>query len=102
MTRGPIFTRRQLLAARPRRARRLRSARPALRPAGRVDAVNERAQQRLFRGGKRARLVPARALTPLDDFPRYYISPSVPTAPAGWQLAVGGLVGSRCGWTWML
>ena len=59
---------------------------------GAMDALNERVQQRLFRGGRRARLVRASELTPLDDFPRYHISPSVPAAPAGWQLAVGGLV----------
>jgi DMSO/TMAO reductase YedYZ molybdopterin-dependent catalytic subunit len=57
-----------------------------------MDAINQRAQQRLFRDGKRARLEPARALTPLDDFPQYYISPHVPRAPAGWQLVVGGMV----------
>lgn len=59
---------------------------------GAMDGLNERVQQRLFRSGKRARLVPSRELTPLDDFPRYFISPAVPAAPPGWQLAVGGLV----------
>jgi DMSO/TMAO reductase YedYZ molybdopterin-dependent catalytic subunit len=59
---------------------------------GATEALNQRVQQRLFRSGKRARLVPARELTPVDDFPRYFISPTVPVAPAGWELVVGGMV----------
>ena len=93
MSRGLVITRRQLIAGVAVGA--LGGCDPHAPRSGllgALDAVNERAQHRLFRGGKRARLVPARELTPLDDFPRYYISPSVPTAPAGWQLAVGGLV----------
>ena len=59
---------------------------------GAGDAVNQRVQSRLFR---RSRLAPSPAAgedTAIDDFPEYFVSPSVPRAPANWVLRVGGMV----------
>ena len=59
---------------------------------GAGDAVNQRVQSRLFR---RSRLAPSPSAgedTAIDDFPEYFVSPSVPHAPANWVLRVGGMV----------
>ncbi len=59
---------------------------------GRFDRWNERVQGALFAPARRARELPASALTPEEAYPRYHISASVPTAPPGWALEVGGMV----------
>lgn len=53
---------------------------------------NERVDRWLFRSNRLApELTPAEA-TPVEHFPSYFISESMPFAPAGWVLKVGGLV----------
>jgi DMSO/TMAO reductase YedYZ molybdopterin-dependent catalytic subunit len=59
---------------------------------GRMDRLNLRAQRTLFRGGAHAPSPSPAATTPIADFPSYHISETVPLAPAGWTLKVGGLV----------
>ena len=66
--------------------------RPRTGILGRVDRLNEKVQQALFRPRKRAPTLGLGALTPIDEFPQYHISEEVPLAPAGWMLTVGGLV----------
>ncbi len=87
-----LVTRRQLVVGAALGALGCDAGMPRSGLLGAMDALNQRVQQRLFRSGKRARLAPARDQTPLDAFPRYYVSASTPIAPAGWQLRVGGLV----------
>jgi len=90
--RGPIITRRQWIVGAALGALGCDVHAPRSGALGAMDRVNQRVQQSLFRSGKRARLMPARALTAIDDFPSYHISPSVPATPPEWQLIVGGLV----------
>ena len=59
---------------------------------GAGDAVNQRVQSRLFRRSRLAPSLAASEETPVDDFPEYFVSYSVPHAPANWVLRVGGLV----------
>ncbi len=68
------------------------SARPREGFLGAMDRWNQRVQQALFRPDHLAREYPESANTPLEQFPPYYVAPSLPTAPAGWALRVGGLV----------
>jgi DMSO/TMAO reductase YedYZ molybdopterin-dependent catalytic subunit len=59
---------------------------------GRVDRWNERVQGTLFAPGRRARELPASAITREEAYPRYHVSASIPTTPPGWALDVGGMV----------
>jgi DMSO/TMAO reductase YedYZ molybdopterin-dependent catalytic subunit len=53
---------------------------------------NERVDRLLFSENRIAAEPPASELTPEADFPSYFISDSIPFAPADWALKVGGLV----------
>lgn len=59
---------------------------------GLMERVNERAQRALFRPTRLAPQLPTSRQSPAGAFPVYFISASVPLAPEGWQLRVGGLV----------
>jgi DMSO/TMAO reductase YedYZ molybdopterin-dependent catalytic subunit len=67
-----------------------RKPRSGLLGAG--DAVNQHVQSGLFRRSRLAPSTAAREQTAIDDFPEYFVSPSVPRAPANWVLRVGGMV----------
>ncbi|WP_375755447.1 molybdopterin-dependent oxidoreductase [Corallococcus exercitus] len=68
------------------------SQRPRAGFLGAMDRFNERAQAALFSPTRLAPEEPAGQLTPPGDFPHYFLSDTVPLAPAGWRLEVGGLV----------
>ncbi|MHA7634832.1 molybdopterin-dependent oxidoreductase [Corallococcus sp. M7] len=68
------------------------SQRPRAGFLGVMDRFNERAQSALFHPQRLAPEEPIEQLTPPGDFPHYFISETVPLAPAGWRLEVGGLV----------
>ena len=53
---------------------------------------NERVDRLLFSEDRLAPEPPASELTPEADFPSYFISDTIPFAPADWALKVGGLV----------
>jgi DMSO/TMAO reductase YedYZ molybdopterin-dependent catalytic subunit len=57
-----------------------------------MERANERFQMALFDPGRLAPELTAAEETDLADFPKYRISRRFPVAPAGWTLAVGGLV----------
>jgi len=57
-----------------------------------MEYWNERVQRALFSPRRLAPEPPLSELTPERDFPPYWISDSMPTAPPGWSLKVGGLV----------
>lgn len=59
---------------------------------GAMERFNARAQAALFHPEKLAPELPPEEATPLGAFPQYFISHTVPRAPAGWALKVGGLV----------
>jgi DMSO/TMAO reductase YedYZ molybdopterin-dependent catalytic subunit len=69
------------------------SSRPRSGLLGLAERVNERFQRALFRPDRLAPELPAGDETPAGQLPAYFISPQVPIAPAGWSLAVRGLVG---------
>jgi DMSO/TMAO reductase YedYZ molybdopterin-dependent catalytic subunit len=68
------------------------SSRPHAGFLGVMERVNERFQMALFDPGRLAPELPAEDETALADFPKYRISREFPVVPAGWTLAVGGLV----------
>ncbi|WP_223640114.1 molybdopterin-dependent oxidoreductase [Corallococcus sp. EGB] len=68
------------------------SQRPREGFLGVMDRFNQRAQSTLFHPARLAPEEPVERLTPPGDFPHYFISESVPLAPEGWRLEVGGLV----------
>nr|WP_233595516.1 MULTISPECIES: molybdopterin-dependent oxidoreductase [Corallococcus] len=68
------------------------SSRPREGFLGVMERFNQRAQTALFSPSRLAPEEPVEQLTPPDDFPHYFISDTVPLAPAGWRLDVGGLV----------
>jgi DMSO/TMAO reductase YedYZ molybdopterin-dependent catalytic subunit len=57
-----------------------------------MERVNERFQAALFDPNRLAPELPESEETALEDFPQYKISDQFPVAPAGWTLAVMGLV----------
>lgn len=59
---------------------------------GAMDRWNQRVQSGLFDPDRMAPLLPESAATPEEAFPKYFVSDSIPIAPAGWRLKVGGLV----------
>src|SRR5712692_7219334 len=59
---------------------------------GVMERWNERFQRALFDPSRLAPELSKQEETPLEEFPRYYISDEVPRAPAGWALRVGGRV----------
>ncbi len=59
---------------------------------GKMERWNGRVQRWLFDPGRLARVPADDEGTPPGQFPAYHISEEIPLAPAGWTLAVGGLV----------
>jgi DMSO/TMAO reductase YedYZ molybdopterin-dependent catalytic subunit len=59
---------------------------------GAMERWNERFQRWVFDPNRTARELPASLNTPPGDFPKYFVSPSVPVAPPGWALRVSGRV----------
>ena len=53
---------------------------------------NEQVERFVFGADRSAAELPPSAMTPVDAFPSYFISDTMPIAPAGWSLKVGGLV----------
>ena len=68
------------------------SRRPHAGFLGLMEGVNERFQRALFDPGRLAPELGEDEETRLEDFPEYKISKEFPIAPAGWTLAVKGLV----------
>ena len=89
-----IITRRQLVAAVTTGAvlvteKTVRAQSGFLRWMGRW---NERVERFVFGSDHLAAELPPTATTPAEAFPSYFISDTMPVAPAGWVLKVGGLV----------
>jgi DMSO/TMAO reductase YedYZ molybdopterin-dependent catalytic subunit len=59
---------------------------------GLMERVNERFQRALFDPDRLAPELGEDEETPLADFPKYKLSRTFPLAPAGWTLAVRGVV----------
>ena len=59
---------------------------------GAMERLNERFQRALFDPTRLAPELPEDEETDLEDLPKYKISRAFPLAPAGWALAVNGLV----------
>ncbi len=89
MADDPRLTRRGLMAAASALAAGC-GADPERGALGLMERFNERVQRGLFSPGRLAPS-PLRA-SPPGAFPAYFVSPSLPLAPAGWTLSVGGLV----------
>jgi DMSO/TMAO reductase YedYZ molybdopterin-dependent catalytic subunit len=68
------------------------SGRPHAGFLGLMERANERFQRALFDPNRLAPELGEDEETDLDDFPKYKISKEFPVAPAGWALAVRGLV----------
>jgi DMSO/TMAO reductase YedYZ molybdopterin-dependent catalytic subunit len=67
-------------------------SRPVVQFLGAMQRWNEKAERTMFSPTRLAPELPASATTPEDAFPAYFISDSMPEAPPGWKLKVGGLV----------
>jgi len=67
-------------------------SRPATRFLGMMRRWNEEVEKAMFSPHRLAPELPASATTPESAFPAYFISDSIPVAPANWTLKVGGLV----------
>jgi len=67
-------------------------SRPASMFLAGMERWNERVDRLLFSPSRLAAEPPAAELTPEADFPSYFISDTIPFAPADWALKVGGLV----------
>ncbi|HJU11719.1 MAG TPA: molybdopterin-dependent oxidoreductase [Candidatus Binataceae bacterium] len=59
---------------------------------GAMQHWNEKVEGLIFSPSRLAPELPASATTPEEAFPAYFISDSMPLAPTGWMLKVGGLV----------
>jgi DMSO/TMAO reductase YedYZ molybdopterin-dependent catalytic subunit len=59
---------------------------------GAMERWNAAVQRGLFSPDRRAPTPRLDEVTAAKDFPPYFISPTLPLAPAGWALEVGGLV----------
>lgn len=59
---------------------------------GKSERLNQWLEQALFSPRRLAPTAREVETTPGDDFPAYFIAPSVPVAPEGWVLRVRGLV----------
>lgn len=68
------------------------SSRPHDGFLGLLERANERFQRALFDPNRLAPELREDEETELEDFPKYKISKQFPIAPAGWALAVNGLV----------
>ena len=90
--RGLLTRRTALLGAAALTAGACDSSRPRTGFLGAMERFNARVQGALFDPEQLAPELPASEATPPGAFPQYYVSDSVPRAPAGWALKVGGLV----------
>ena len=68
------------------------SNRPGTGFLGAMERFNERLERALFDPARLAPELPESDQTNLSAFPQYKIGSDYPYAPAGWALAVGGLV----------
>jgi DMSO/TMAO reductase YedYZ molybdopterin-dependent catalytic subunit len=68
------------------------SARPHAGFLGLMERANERFQSALFDPNRLAPELGEDEETAIEDFPKYKISREFPVAPAGWALAVKGLI----------
>jgi DMSO/TMAO reductase YedYZ molybdopterin-dependent catalytic subunit len=59
---------------------------------GAMERFNQRVQRAAFDPEALAPTQPESAVTSLDAFPDYFISPNVPLPPPDWRLKVGGMV----------
>ncbi|RKH67478.1 molybdopterin-dependent oxidoreductase [Corallococcus llansteffanensis] len=92
-TRSRLLTRRRvLLGAAALTTSACDSSRPREGFLGVMERFNQHAQAALFHPGRLAPEEGVEQLTPPGDFPTYFISDTVPVAPAGWRLEVGGSV----------
>lgn len=57
-----------------------------------MERWNERLERALFRTDRHAAELSPEEVTPDSAFPGYFISETMPMAPVGWALKVGGLV----------
>ncbi|MBN8230353.1 molybdopterin-dependent oxidoreductase [Corallococcus macrosporus] len=92
MSERVLTRRRVLLGAAALATSACDSQRPRAGFLGAMDRFNQRAQSALFSPTRLAPEEPVDQLTPPGDFPHYFLSDTVPLAPAGWRLEVGGLV----------
>jgi len=67
-------------------------SRPVVQFLAAMRGWNEKAEKIMFSPNRLAPELPPSAETPEDAFPAYFISHSMPLAPAAWTLKVGGLV----------
>lgn len=93
-SRRPVLVTRRsvLLGAAALTASACDSARPRAGFLGTMERVNQRLQEALFDEDRLAPELPPEQATAPGDFPRYFVSESIPLAPGGWALKVGGLV----------
>lgn len=91
---GPRILRRRsvLLGAGAAVAAGCEAAKPGGGFFGAMERVNRVVQAALYAPEKLAPTAPVAELTPLEEFPDYFISPTVPLAPPGWELKVSGMV----------
>lgn len=68
------------------------SSRPHAGFLGLMERANDRFQRALFDPSRLAPELGEDEETPYEDFPKYKISKRFPVAPAGWALAVKGMV----------
>lgn len=68
------------------------SAQPHRGFLGAMERFNLRFQHSLFDPARLAPELPPEESTPPAAFPQYYVSSTLPVAPEGWALQVGGLV----------
>lgn len=66
------------------------SGKPQQGLLGKMERWNGRVQRAVFNPDIEAH---AGELSPEEMFPVYYVSPSIPMAPPGWKLKIGGKVG---------
>jgi DMSO/TMAO reductase YedYZ molybdopterin-dependent catalytic subunit len=90
--RSPLTRRHLLLGTTALAAGACDSSRPRQGFLGAMERFNLRFQQALYDAEQLAPELPPEEATRPGAFPQYFISPSVPLAPSGWALKVGGLV----------
>lgn len=88
----PRLARRGLLLSLPGLALGCDTSRPGEGALGASERLTRRLEQALFSPARPSPTPRLDESTPLEAFPPYFISPSVPIAPAGWRLRVRGLV----------
>ena len=92
MNDGPRISRRALVTGALAGLAGCDTSHPQRGLLGAMERFTRGAEELLYRPSVRAR-TPGRAdETPLAQWPAYFVSPSVPVAPAGWRLMVGGMV----------